>query len=163
MLMDKNPELSFALEESFPFKSTYDQATPLGPIMELRSPDAQTVWSPETAASVVDYWRIAVGKVLAYSERPPDAPERKAYSEMASAQAALLAEHGLQAEAEQTYQLAAAMAPGSPKTVFSYVQALLKVNKSAEAIAIAEAAFRAAPQNENFSDLARNIAAATRP
>ena len=30
-LMDKNPDFSFALEESFPLKSTYSNAVPLGP------------------------------------------------------------------------------------------------------------------------------------
>jgi hypothetical protein len=164
MLMDKNPGLSFALEESFPFKSTYNQATPLGPVMELRSQNANTAWTAEAAASVVEYWRASADKVLADSERPVDAPERKAYSEMASAQAALLSQHGLEAEAEQTYQLAAAMSPGDPKAVFSYVQALLKVNKSAEAIAVADAASRVAPENQSFSDLAKNIrTVATQP
>lgn len=163
MLMAKNPELSFALEESFPFKSTYDQATPLGPVMELRSPTAETTWTAETAASVVDYWRAAADKVLADTDRPPGAPERKAYSQMASAQAALLSEHGLQAEAEQTYRLALTLSLDSPNPVFGYVQTLLKANKSAEAIAVAEAASRAAPHNQTFSDLAKNIAAAKRP
>ncbi len=41
MLMDKNPDLSFAIEQSFPMKSTYASATPIGPIMELRVQDEQ--------------------------------------------------------------------------------------------------------------------------
>src|SRR5437899_5063592 len=40
-LMSKNPDASFAIEESFPFKSTYAGAVPLGPIMELRATDEQ--------------------------------------------------------------------------------------------------------------------------
>src|SRR5437773_797968 len=39
MLLDKNPDASFAIEQSFPFESTYANATPLGPIMELRVRD----------------------------------------------------------------------------------------------------------------------------
>ncbi len=35
-LMDKNPGVSFAMEQSFPFESMYAGAVPLGPIMELR-------------------------------------------------------------------------------------------------------------------------------
>jgi hypothetical protein len=35
-LMEKNPQLSFALEESFPFQSMYGTASPLGPILELQ-------------------------------------------------------------------------------------------------------------------------------
>jgi hypothetical protein len=32
-LLQKNPDLSFAMEESFPMSSTYAGAAPLGPIV----------------------------------------------------------------------------------------------------------------------------------
>jgi hypothetical protein len=41
-LMQKNPGLSFAIQESFPFKDMYPDALPLGPLMELGAGDAQT-------------------------------------------------------------------------------------------------------------------------
>ena len=40
-LLQKNPGLTFALEESFPLKATYTDASPLGPLMELRASDQQ--------------------------------------------------------------------------------------------------------------------------
>src|SRR5258708_6779600 len=55
-IMDKNPAMSFALEESFPLQSTYSTAVPVGPIMELRVQDAQNAFTPERAAESVDYW-----------------------------------------------------------------------------------------------------------
>jgi hypothetical protein len=36
-LMQKNPDLSFAVQESLPLKGTYADAVPLGPLMELRA------------------------------------------------------------------------------------------------------------------------------
>lgn len=50
MLMDQNPNLPFALEESFPFKSTSASAAPLGPIMELRVQDVEQSFTAEAAA-----------------------------------------------------------------------------------------------------------------
>jgi hypothetical protein len=37
-LMTQNPGMTFALQESYPFTSTYADAVPLGPIMELGAP-----------------------------------------------------------------------------------------------------------------------------
>src|SRR5204863_9363372 len=55
-LMAKNPDLSFALQESFPLKGTYADALPLGPLMELRAQDAKNIFTPERAAQSLDYW-----------------------------------------------------------------------------------------------------------
>src|SRR5262245_30220376 len=41
-LMQKNPDATFAMEESFPFNSTFAEATTLGPVMELRVRDEQS-------------------------------------------------------------------------------------------------------------------------
>src|SRR5215813_2460423 len=46
-LMHKNPDLSFAIQESFPFKDTYADAVPLGPIMELHAADAQSSFTQD--------------------------------------------------------------------------------------------------------------------
>ena len=46
-LMEKNPDTSFAMEESFPFQSTYSNAAPLGPIMELRVEDPRKLIAVE--------------------------------------------------------------------------------------------------------------------
>jgi len=68
MIMDKNPDLSFGLEESFPFKSTYPTAAPLGPIMELGVQDAQKTFTADAAAQTADYWRATTQSLLADSE-----------------------------------------------------------------------------------------------
>ena len=52
IILDTNPELAFALQESFPFKGTYGEAAPIGPIMELRAQD-QTALTPERASESV--------------------------------------------------------------------------------------------------------------
>src|SRR5262249_8869603 len=64
ILMAKNPDAAFGLQESFPFKSTYGNAMPLGPIMELRAPDGQNAFTPERAAQSLDYWRAAAQELL---------------------------------------------------------------------------------------------------
>src|SRR6185369_11487953 len=54
--MGNNPGMSFAMEESFPFLSTFAQATTLGPVMELRVQDEENALSAARAAQSVDYW-----------------------------------------------------------------------------------------------------------
>jgi hypothetical protein len=48
-LMRKNPDLSFAIQESFPLRDTYADALPLGPLMELNARDDQNTFTPERA------------------------------------------------------------------------------------------------------------------
>ena len=71
-LMNKNPGLSFALQESFPFKSTYPDAVPLGPIMELRAQDAKATFTADAAAQTLDYWRSTSQQLLANVPRPQE-------------------------------------------------------------------------------------------
>ena len=67
-LMQKNPDASFAMEESFPFKNAYAQAAPLGPVLELRAADAAGAASltPERAAQSAEYWRSTTQALLAH-------------------------------------------------------------------------------------------------
>ena len=74
--MAKNPDLSFALEESFPLKSTYPNAMPLGPLMQLGVPDVQNSFTRETAAQAVNYWRDTAQQVLSDAEAGADSPDR---------------------------------------------------------------------------------------
>jgi hypothetical protein len=151
-LMDKNPSVSFALEESFPFKSTYANAAPLGPIMELRIPDDQKSFTPEAAAQTIDYWRSAAGQLLADAEGS-DSYVRKTYAKMAATQAALLADHHFPGEAEQAYGLATELCPSSPEAVFSYVSLLVGQKRFADAAQVAQTAVTAAPDNQQFAAL----------
>jgi hypothetical protein len=116
-LMEKNPDLNFALEESFSLKSTYEGAVPLGPILELhasKEPPSQ----PQIAAAV-DQWR---GMAQDVSGDAPDSDVRKTYSHMAQAQGNYFADRGFTAEAEQTWQLSREMCPGNPEAVNSLYQ-----------------------------------------
>jgi tetratricopeptide (TPR) repeat protein len=156
-LMNKNPGISFALQESFPFKSTYPDATPLGPVMELRAQDAATTFTADTAARTLDYWRSTSQQLLTSPEGAGDAEVLKAYSKLATAQAGLLASHEFNAEAEETYQLATQICPSAPEAVFGYANLLLTQRRFAEALPVLETAVRAAPDNQQFRDLLSRV------
>jgi hypothetical protein len=157
-IMDKNPDLSFALEESFPLKSTYAQAAPLGPFMELRVQDQQNAFSPEAAAQTVDYWRgvaeqIGAPQTSAVTDATQDSTVRRAWSKMAAGQANLLADHSYAADAEQAFRVATEICPYNPEAVFGYVNLLGNQNRLEQGIPVVEAAVKADPQNQQFQSL----------
>ena len=152
-LMNKNPGLSFALQESFPFKSTYEEAAPLGPIMELRAQDPATTFTADTAANVLDYWRTTALQLPIGSDTSQDQEVLRAYAKLATAQAALLTAHNFGAEAEETYRLAIDICPYSPEAVLPYVNLLVSQQRLAEAVPVVESAAKAAPDNQNLRDL----------
>ena len=157
MLMDKNPNLNFALEESFPLKSTYADALPLGPIMQLRTPHEDTAFTSDAAAQVVQYWRDTTQQLTSDSTVPTDSEPLREYAKMATAQASLLADHNYSSQAEQAYQLATQISPGLPEAVFQYVNLLVTQNRSADALPIVQNALSAAPDNQQFRDLLQNL------
>src|SRR5213075_1107206 len=71
MLMDKNPNASFAMEESYPFKSMYGTASALGPIIEMGTAPQQSDLNATQAAQSVDYWQTAAAQLLS----DPDTPQ----------------------------------------------------------------------------------------
>ncbi len=152
-LMSKNPSLSFALEESFPFKSTYPDAAPLGPIMELRAQDSSDAFTADAAAQALDYWRTTTQQLPIGSDTSQDQAVLRAYSKLVATQAGLLAAHDFNAEAEQAYGLATEICPDSPEAVFRYVTLLLNQQRSADAIPVVETAVKAAPDNQQLRDL----------
>ncbi|EEF60014.1 tetratricopeptide repeat protein [Pedosphaera parvula] len=133
MLLEKNPNLSFALEESFPLKSTYADATPLGPLMELRAQDAQTTFTAERATQTLDYWNAATQKLLSDPEASGSSDTMKTYSHDAVAQANLLAAHNFDAEAEQAYHLANQLWPENPEPVSALSEILFQNGHPEEA------------------------------
>jgi len=156
-LMDNNPGLSFALEESFPLKSTYAGAAPLGPIMELRvPPDDEQGLTAQTAAQTVNYWQSAAAQLLD-DPADPDSEAFKAYAKMAAAQASLLADHQFPSEAEAAYQLANQICPSLPEAVFSYTSLLVGQDRIAEAIQVVQTAVNAAPANQQFAALLQQL------
>jgi hypothetical protein len=157
MLMDQNPSLSFALEESYPLKSTYADALPLGPIMQLRAANGQSSFTPDAAAQVVNYWRNTAQDLASDPTITADSEPLKEYAKMVAAQASLLADHNYTSQAEQAYQVAVQILPGCPEAVFQYVNLLMGQNRVADALAVLQNAILAAPENKQLRDLLQNV------
>jgi hypothetical protein len=157
LFMQKNPDTSFAMEESFPFKSTFASATALGPLMELRVQDEQNALTRERAAQSVDYWRTTAQQLLADTAAADSVYVRMAYSKLASSQAGLLLERGYTAEAEQAFHYAYDIAPTSPEAVYRYVNLLVDQKRVQDALPIAENAARMAPENKQFRSLVQEL------
>ena len=151
-LMNLNPSVAFALEESFPFKSTYAQAAPLGPVMEL-GVASQNALTPETAGQTVGFWQDTTDQLLADPEASGSSTALNAYAKMMVAQANLLVNHDFSNEAEQTFQLADELAPGNPGVVFNYVQFLMKQDRITDALQVTADALSAAPGVQQFESL----------
>ncbi len=148
MFMNKNPDLSFALEESFPLKSTYPNAMPLGPLMELGVQDTQNSFTQDAAAQAVTYWRTTAQQFASDTQTPPDSESRLSYAKMAAAQAALLADHQYGTEAEQAYRVALQISPASPEAVYGLGQLLASTGRSVEAQQLVNDFERAHPSKE---------------
>jgi hypothetical protein len=133
-LLQKNPDVPFALEESFSLKSTYAGTAPLGPVLELRAEDARQPLAAERAAQALDYWRATTQTLLADPAARPDSDARKAYAHMAAAQANLFAGHNLRAEAEQGYRLARELAPHYLDPAGQLARLLVDSGRQAEAV-----------------------------
>jgi len=133
MFMAKNPDLSFALEESFPLKTTYPNAVPLGPLMQLGVQDVQNSFTRETAGQAVEYWRDTAQQFYSDDGTPADSPPRLSYSKMAAAQASLLADHQYATEAEQAYRVALQISPASPEAAYGLGRLLANTGRTDEA------------------------------
>ena len=157
VFMGKNPDTSFAMEESFPFKSTFGSATPLGPIMELRVQDEQNALTRERASQAVDYWRTTAQLLLSDPESPDGSDPRMAYAHLASSQAGLLLDRGYTAEAEQAFRLANEIAPTRPEAVFGYINLLVGQNRLEAALLVAENAVRFEPDNKPLGDVMEQL------
>ncbi len=153
-LMGKNPDASFAMEESFPFNSAYAQAAPLGPLLELRASEAAAGISPERAALSAEYWRTTMQQLLANGGEALPSETRDAYSKMLSAQAGLLASRQRAAEAEQIFRLAADLTPSHPELVFRLVELLVRQQRVGDAIDIVQ---RAAANDSKANDPFQNL------
>jgi hypothetical protein len=157
-LMEKNPDASFAIAQSFPFTSMYGDARPLGPIMELRVQDEQNALTRERAAQSVDYWRTTAQQVFSDPGAVVGEGLRMTYSKMVAEQAALLLHHGYTAEAEQAFGIATEIGPASPEAVFRYVSLLVEQKRFDEAIHVTETAVNADAGNQHqFRNLADEL------
>jgi len=156
-LMERNPNGSFAIEQSYPFTSMYADTRPLGPIMELRVQDEQNALTQERAAQSADYWRTTAQQLLADPEAPAALNTRMAYAKMASEQAALLEHHHHPAEAEQAYRSASEIWPSCPEAVFRLTHLLIGQNRLEDAFPVAEAAVSGEPGNRQLRDLIQEL------
>lgn len=156
-LMDKNPGASFAIEQSFPFQSTYAGAAPLGPIMELRVQDEQDALTRERATQSIDYWRTTAQQFAADPEAADSLAARQGWSKMATEQAALFLDHKYTGEAEQGFQAAIDISPSNPEAVFRYVNLLLQQKRIEDAAQVAENGARAAPDNQQIGSLVEQL------
>jgi hypothetical protein len=130
-LMQKNPDLSFAIQESFPLRGTYADAAPLGPLMELSANNEQNTFTPDVASQSVDYWNKRAAQILS----DPEASESalRSYSHDTVAAANLLAAHDFGAEAEQAYRLATQVWPGNPESANGLAELLSQNGRADEA------------------------------
>jgi hypothetical protein len=158
-LMEKNPDLPFALEESYPFSSLYEGATLRGPLVELRagSGEGEAVIDSARATQSLNYWRERTQQVLADPETSDSTEARTAYARQVLAQAGLMQQHQLPGEAEQAFRLANQLAPGNPEVVQRFVGLLTEQQRITDAIPVAEAALRLAPDNEQFRNLLEEL------
>jgi hypothetical protein len=131
-LMEKNPQMGFAVEESFPMKSTYPEATALGPILELRAAESGNELTAQKASQAVQYWRQTTQDIRSSPEGEAF-PVLATWSKMAAAQANLFADHKLYAEAQETYQLAQQIFPGCPEATYGLAQLLATRGETAQA------------------------------
>jgi hypothetical protein len=152
-LMDKNPELSFALQESFPLKATYNTAAPLGPIMELRTQDGAN-FTAERAAESVAYWRGVADQLRASPGDPNEETPLKSYSKLATGQANLFAEHGFADSAEQTYRVALGIVPGNADAASGLADLLERTGRANDAQVLLEQFAREHPKE--FEELKRH-------
>ncbi len=136
MLMQNNPDATFAIEQSFPFKSTYAGATPLGPIMQLGAPGSSSGFTSDTAQQAVTYWQNTTQQLLANPESAGSADTLLTYSHDAVTQAEMLAAHDFSAEAEQAYNLASQLAPTNFDAVASHSTFLYQNGQTEQAIQI---------------------------
>jgi tetratricopeptide (TPR) repeat protein len=154
--MEKNPDASFAMEVSFTFPSIYAEASPLGPVLELRVQDAQNALTRERATESVDYWRATAKALLSDSEAADSLYTRLAYAKLAAEQADLLLKRGYSTEAEQTLRLANEIGPGSPEAIFHLLNLLKAQGRVEDALSAAENALRGLPSEERLQPIFGN-------
>lgn len=155
-ILKNNPNLSFALEESFPLKSVNAEATPMGPIMELRAQE-DNPFTPDRASQSVEYWREQTKQLLADAEFMESEYAKKSYSKLVSTQAGLLVERNYPAEAEAAFQMANQLCPYCPEAVFRHVDLLLGQQRIDDAARVVNNAIVADPKNQQFRDLAAQL------
>jgi tetratricopeptide (TPR) repeat protein len=149
----KNPNRSFAMEESFPLDSAYAKAAPLGPIFEINSPQGAEALTADGVTEALNYWRKTAPALAADSELTLDA--LKTYSHMANAQGNLFGNREYAAQSEEAYRIALQLWPGNTEAVnalYALYEKNGRHNEAAQLLAEANARNPPAPApNNNFT------------
>ncbi len=153
-LMEKNPDLTFALQESHPLASTYADALPNGPLMELRT-DGQNAFNASYATQSLDYWRAATQQLLSDPAASASPEILKAYAHDTASTANLLAAHNYVAEAEQAYRLASQLAPGSFEAATGLSEVLANMGRAEEGRRVLDEFLRTYPDQKAAVDALR--------
>ena len=132
-LMQKNPDMSFAIQESYPLQGTYGDALPLGPLMELNASNGQNGFTEQRAAQSLDFLRNTTQQVLSDFDATGSEEVLKTYSHEAVSAANLLAAHNFESQAEEAYRLAVQLCPASPESVAGLANLIAANGKEAEA------------------------------
>jgi len=128
--MEMNPRATWALEESYPLKSTYGDASLLGPILQLRAAQAGNDLTKVKASAAVSYWQNIAKTLNPQSEKNEKPfPVLATWAKMAAAQANLFAERDLVKEAEQTFRLSHQIFWGCPEASAGLAQLLARRNQ----------------------------------
>src|SRR5665213_1510954 len=152
-LLQKNPDLSFAMEESFPMASTYAGSTPLGPIVQLRAGDSITA---DAASQVVNYWQNEAQNLQAGGETSTTV--LSSYAHDATAQGDLLAKNNYPAQAEQAYQTALDISPASVEALSGLTRALTQQGQVDQAAQILDTFLQNNPaQSQAVSNLRQQL------
>ena len=133
-LMENNPDLTFALQESFPFGTLYKDAAPLGPIMELGVQDQQGAMTHESAAQSLGYWRTTAQQLLSDPQASGSKETLASFSHLAVGQANLFAGHNYVSEAEEAYRLATQLSPGHSDATFGLAKLFAGSGRTDEAL-----------------------------
>lgn len=132
-LIQKNPDLSFALQESSSLRGTYSDALPLGPLMELGARDEQNIFTSDRATQYLDHWRQAADRILSDPQAAGSEYALKSYSHDTVSAGNLLASHNFNAEAEQAYRLAMQVWPENVRSAGGLADLLARTGRETEA------------------------------
>lgn len=156
-ILNQNPSLSFAMEESFSLPETYSGAFPVGPIYQLRAGDGQSALTDDSVTQSLDYWRGIAQQLLSDPASASSDAALKTWSHDLSSEANLLAAAQFPGQAEEAYQLALQISPSNPDAAASYLSLLMGQDRTEEAAALVATLRQKAPDSEVLPGLAQQV------
>ena len=124
MVMDKNPELAFFMQESFPLPSTYNGAFPNGPLLELRVGDRKPKVTSSDAQGTLTYWNNVAQRLASTPAAATSSTVLNSYSKLVLGQANFYAKD-FPVEAERAYRIALQIQPDNKEAL----EALARLTK----------------------------------